>query len=251
LVEPVYKIEHNTACTPLDVVDFNKSCEEARGKFLQLSGIAVYYYHCDHCGFCFAPEFNQWTLKDFSDKIYNDEYIAIDPDYQEIRPKSNKAVIINFFESNKEHIQHLDWGGGNGLLSQLLQETNWNSLSYDPFFNKETEIKTLGQFNLITAFEVFEHVPDVHQLMLQLDILLKKNGIVLFSTLLSDNKINKNRRLDWWYAAPRNGHISLFSKESLIILAQKYHFNFGSFSSGLHLFFREIPNWAKHLFKVV
>lgn len=35
----------NTACTPLDVVDFNKSCEEARGKFLQLSGIAVYYYH--------------------------------------------------------------------------------------------------------------------------------------------------------------------------------------------------------------
>ena len=43
---------NNTTCQicggiakPLDVVDFNKSCEERRGLFLRLSGIAVYYFY--------------------------------------------------------------------------------------------------------------------------------------------------------------------------------------------------------------
>jgi hypothetical protein len=38
---------------------------------------------------------------------------------------------------------------------------------------------------------------------------------VLFSTLLSDGEIVRGRPLRWWYAAPRNGHISLFSAQSL------------------------------------
>ena len=35
-----------TTAKLFDVVDFNKSCEEARGKFLELSGQPVYYAHC-------------------------------------------------------------------------------------------------------------------------------------------------------------------------------------------------------------
>jgi len=102
---------------------------------------------------------------------------------------------------------------------------------------------------LITAFEVFEHVPDVNALVSQLNLLLDDEGIVLFSTLLSDGNIEKNRRLDWWYASPRNGHISLFSKRSLGLLAEKYEFNAGSFSAGYHVFFRkQVPVWAEHLF---
>jgi hypothetical protein len=41
-----------------------------------------------------------------------------------------------------------------------------------------------GGFDLISAFEVFEHV-----------------------------NIRSGRRLDWWYASLRNGHISLYSRK--------------------------------------
>lgn len=238
----------NGVCLPHDVVDFNKSCEEPNGNFLQLSGTPIYYYICNQCGFCFAPEFKKWTFKEFTDKIYNEDYIFVDPDYLKLRPESNAKNIIKRFENVYEDIRHLDYGGGNKVLTTYLIKYKWNSSSYDPFIDKTINIKELGKYDLISAFEVFEHVPDVNIMMDELSILLKDDGAILFSTLLSDGNIEKNKALTWWYASPRNGHISLYSKDSLVSLAKKYNYNIGSFNRGLHLFYKEIPVWAKHLF---
>jgi hypothetical protein len=73
---------------------------------------------------------------------------------------------------------------------------------------------------------------------------------VLFSTLLSDGNIHPNQRLSWWYASPRNGHISLFSRNALTLLAQSKQFNFGSFNSGFHALYTTVPSWASHLIRV-
>jgi 2-polyprenyl-3-methyl-5-hydroxy-6-metoxy-1,4-benzoquinol methylase len=100
-------------------------------------------------------------------------------------------------------ISHLDYGGGAGLLSKLMGEKGFRSTSYDPFVNTDTDPATLGAFDLITAFEVFEHASDVNALMANLSALRKPNGIILFSTLASDGQIAPNTRLTWWYAAPR------------------------------------------------
>ena len=237
-------------CDPLDVVDFNKSCEEVRGKFLPLSGNPVYYYLCNQCGFCFSPSIYKWKLKDFSKNIYNKQYAEVDPDYELTRPKTNADNLINAFKDKEADIKHIDYGGGNGRLSNFLRLSGWNSESYDPFYNETTNISTLGKFNLVTAFEVFEHVPDVNNLLSDLNLLLEDEGLIIFSTLLSDGNIFRHERLNWWYASPRNGHISLFSRKSLEILASKYHFQFASFSHGLHLLFRQqIPTWAEHIIK--
>ncbi len=236
-------------CSLLDVVDFNKSCEEARGKFLGLAGIPVYYARCNNCGFCFTPELATWKLEEFAERIYNDEYVLVDPDYIEARPRSNAANIISMFGDRAYSIKHLDYGGGDGLLTNLLNASNWQSVSYDPFVNKNVRIDQLGKFDLITAFEVFEHVPDIQQLMSNLRALLAPNGIVLFSTLLSDGNIFPNQRISWWYASPRNGHISLFSRKSLVILAQNNGFKFGSFSAGFHVFYTKVPPWSEHIIR--
>jgi SAM-dependent methyltransferase len=231
----------------LDVVDFNKSCEELRGMFIGLSGISIYYARCGNCGFCFAPEIAGWKFEEFEDKIYNKEYVQFDPDYIESRPRSNANHLISTFSGKANSFRHLDYGGGDGLLSKILKESSWQSISYDSFVNKDICIAKLGKFDLITAYEVFEHVPDPIQLMSDLRSLLSPNGIILFSTLLSDGNININQRLGWWYASPRNGHISLFSRKSLEIIAKNNAFNFGSFSAGYHVFFTDIPSWASHL----
>ncbi len=112
------------------------------------------------------------------------------------------------------------------------------------------KISELGQFNLITAFEVFEHIPNVKQLMRDLSVLLTNDGIILFSTLLSDNEIKFQKRLTWWYASPRNGHISLFSHKRLSLLCTEYDFKLGSFSSGFHVMWRNLPKWAEHFIKI-
>ncbi len=237
------------ACTLLDVVDFNKSCEETKGKFLNLAGIPIYYVLCNGCGFSFAPEFSEWKPEDFAEKIYTDDYILVDPDYLDARPRVNAANLISMFGVRGTTIRHLDYGGGGGLLVKLLQEANWQSTSYDPFVDCDTSMERLGKFDLITAFEVFEHVPDVSTLMSNLCALLAPQGVVLFSTLLSDGNIGANKRINWWYASPRNGHISLFSRRSLAALARKSGFKFGSFSDGFHAFWKEVPPWAGHLIR--
>ncbi len=233
----------------LDVMDLNKSCGDTQENIFDLSGIPVYYNLCNDCGFCFSPQFANWSIQEFKDKIYNEEYILVDPGYAESRPRGNAKNIINMFPEGAKKIRHLDFGGGDGLLSRVLQESGWASSSFDPFVNKDVAIKFLGKFNFITAFEVFEHVPDVNELIKNLSSLLEPNGIILFSTLISDGNIFPRNRINWWYASPRNGHISLFSKKSLVILGNKEQFNCASFSDGVHAFFKEIPSWAKHLFK--
>ncbi len=231
----------------LDVVDFNKSCEDAKGPPLELSGIPIEYTLCDRCGFCFAPELMAWPLETFEERIYNDEYILVDPDYVERRPRANAAWLVSMFADRARSIRHLDYGGGSGVLSQALQDAGWQSASYDPFVNRDVTVERLGPFDLITAFEVFEHVPDVPGLMARLRSLLAPDGLLLFSTVVSDGHIQPDQRLSWWYASPRNGHISLFSRSSLEQIARDHGFDMASFSEGFHVFFTRVPAWAREV----
>ena len=129
--------------------------------------------------------------------------------------------------------------GGDGLLSKELLKNAWNSKSFDPFYNDDIDIEAIGKFNLITAFEVFEHVPNPNDLMIQLCNLLDTRGGIVFSTLFSDNLIIEGKKLDWAYASPRNGHISLFSKKSISFLAIKFNLNFQSFSTITHILYKD------------
>jgi len=235
------------AAPALDVVDFNKSCEEQNGTFLPLSGEPIYYCRCPSCGLCFAPEMAAWPVEKFAEKVYNDTYVDIDPDYCEARPLGNADLLARLFPDLVPH-RHLDYGGGNGLLSETLCQIRWNTMSYDPFVDKYVDPTMIGSFDLISAFEVFEHVPDINLVLDQLAYMMREKAVLLFSTMTSDGDIKPNSRLTWWYASPRNGHVSLYSMESLAVLGRRHGFGFVSLSRGLHLFLRSTaPEWARHL----
>lgn len=227
-----------------DVVDFNKNCRESEGIQLPLCGVPIYYRRCAACEYTWAPEFREWADEDFLNHIYNEDYVHVDPDYLTVRPEGNAVMVTQLFGRQREHIRHLDYGGGNGGLSALLAQQGWNTLSYDPFPGDRTTAESLGKFNLITSFEVFEHVPDPNTLMTSLCKLMDDECLVLFSTLVSDGNILPQGRLNWWYAAPRNGHISLFSTRSLALLAEKHGLGFRSFSATTHCFFNKFPSWV-------
>lgn len=235
----------NGECAIHDVVDFSKTCLNLG--FPQ-SGIRVPYYRCMNCGFCFAPTIAQWSQAEFKERIYNPEYVLVDPEYVEKRPSANAQFLLSLLGGAGSSIRHLDYGGGDGLLSRILQQQGWQSASYDPIADAGTSPVGHDQYDLISAFEVFEHVPSPSQLMGDLTGLLASDGIILFSTLLSDGHLSPQGGLTWWYASPRNGHISLFSRRSLELLAEKNQLNFGSLTEGLHLMWRHLPSWASHIF---
>jgi hypothetical protein len=54
-------------------------------------------------------------------------------------------------------------------------------------------------------------------------------------------------RLHWWYASPRNGHISLYSKRSLSLPFQKSELQLLWLSDLVHVAYRELPAFAAHL----
>lgn len=230
-----------------DVVDFNKSCEEPRGFRLPVSGIPIYYARCGRCGFTFAPGMYAWSLEEFSRRVYNDEYVKVDPDYVSARPASNARQLVAMLSTRAGEIRHLDYGGGEGLLSEMLRDAGWNSRSYDPFVDGSDLPGEQGSFDLVTAFEVFEHVPDVRALASTIAGLLKPDGAVLFTTLVSEGELSAERRITWWYASPRNGHISLFTRDALYYVADRVGLSFASFNDGFHALWRGTPAWATFL----
>ncbi|MDH3476597.1 MAG: class I SAM-dependent methyltransferase [Rhodospirillales bacterium] len=230
------------------VVDFNKTCHEQSGQRLPLSGSPVYYRRCGDCGFLFTEAFDAFTSADFETRIYNADYPAIDPDFAERRPRANAALIAKLFGAARAVLSVLDYGGGVGLLADILSREGWRIGTHDPFHGEDdpTAAPPAGPYDLITCFEVFEHATEPKALIDTLARLLASDGLLLFSTLLQPADIEKIR-LNWWYAAPRNGHISLFSKRSLAALCSGAGLTLASFNDGLHVAYRRLPAFAKHL----
>jgi 2-polyprenyl-6-hydroxyphenyl methylase/3-demethylubiquinone-9 3-methyltransferase len=231
-------------CGLFGLVDFHKSCEEARGKKLPLSGFAVYYRRCRRCGFVFTADFDAWGGEDFRRHIYNAEYGLVDPDYAETRPKGNARLVAESFVGAREEIRILDYGGGAGLLARLLRERGFRAETYDPF--SEFDALPLGRFELITCFEVMEHVQWPRETVRAMVGLLQEGGVILFSTLVQPAEFARIG-LGWWYAAPRNGHISLYSTAALARLFGEVGMKVASFSAGMHMAYRSVPAFARHL----
>ena len=235
-----------SGATPYDVVDFNKSCVEERGVFLTHSGIPIYYFLCPTCGFLFAPEFGVWTPQDYARFIYNADYHRVDPDFDGTRAQVNAEGLLKLFPDSAG-IRHLDYGGGDGQLSRILRNAGWDSESYDPYAGNGSVLPEDARFNLITSFEVFEHVADPHPLLATLSKHLANPGLLIFSTMLSDGHLQRPRRIDWWYISPRNGHISIYSERTLRHLAERYGFHCASPRPILHFFWKQLPDWAEHV----
>ncbi len=230
------------------VIDFSKSCEDRRQKPLPLTGIPVYYHRCTSCGFIFTVHFDDFTPDDFAREIYNDDYIKVDPDYVELRPKNLADLILKLFGKFKDQLSILDYGAGSGRMAEILNAEGFAVRNFDPFSAEDDRLPS-DSFNLVTSFEVLEHTPTPPLTCETMRRLVKEDGMILFSTLVQPPTI-ETERLGWWYIGPRNGHISIYSKRSLELLWSKLGFRFGSFNDDLHAAFRQVPDFAKHIIRL-
>jgi SAM-dependent methyltransferase len=194
------------------VVDFNKSCEHFRNRFMPPRGLPVWYHRCTECGFLFTAQFDGWSHDDWKREVYNSEYALVDPDAAQVRPLNNIGLVTDVSRQlGSKRI--LDYGGGDGTLGINLCERCFDAQWWDVFYDQP---RPSGDFDLITCFEVFEHTPTPKETLSDLLSFLRPGGSVLFSTLLLEPQAPHD--CSHWYIAPRNGHVSIHSAKSLASL---------------------------------
>ena len=208
--------------SPFDIVDFNKSCVQGQYAF-GLKAIPVIYRMCKQCQFIFTDFGDAFCGNEWATHVYNDDYVKVDPEYLHARPCRNAREIITLLAGRQETTVGLDYGGGNGTTADLLRANGWAFDCHDPYGRTELSPERLGHYNFCSAMEVFEHTPDP---VASLDTMLKMATpgklLILIGTGTHDGYVSKETRLSWWYAAPRNGHVSLYSRKSLRMLAERF-----------------------------
>ena len=231
-----------------DIVDFAKTAREnlyPRG----LVGVPVLYFKCDSCSFVFTYFFDDFTDEQWRRFVYNEEYAEVDPAFMGVRLALNARLIRAYLcASRRAQIVGLDFGGGNGVTAALLRNKGWAYDAFDPFGLNEVKAERIGKYNLCSAFEVFEHLPDpVSSLKSLLDKAAPGRLMIIITTLVHDGFITDELRLTWWYAAPRNGHVSLFSQAALRALAGRFGLQLTS-SKGTHLLTRGLSQREASIF---
>ena len=220
-----------------DSVDLNKNCEEHKGQLkLDKANVEIAYHKCSHCGFLFTAAFDGFTGEDWGNHIYNDDYILVDPDYTGSRAKGSASLIKQMFP-NEDKPKILDFGGGKGILAETLNKEGFSVDTYDPY-SGVNNIKPEHKYKIIFSFEVVEHSPNPIQTFNEIFELLDDGGVVIFSTLLQPNDFPG---ISWWYAGPRNGHISLHTPNSMAYSIREHKdYVIAPFGQGLHIMFN--PN---------
>lgn len=200
-----------------DVVDFNKFCSVSDYYAFGHTGIPVCYQRCASCGYVFTEFFDTWAPEDFARWVYNSDYVLVDADYVEVRPALFSEEVGRRLRG-LESIAILDYGSGSGTLSERMRGQGFaGAKNFDPY---SSPVRPAGLFDLITCFEVLEHSPDPVATVEDMKGFLKEDGCILFSQTLQPPDIMEIRA-NWWYVAPRNGHASIYTLETLAHLAHR------------------------------
>jgi SAM-dependent methyltransferase len=191
---------------------------------------------CTECAFSFVA--NPWTEYD---QIYSEAYYrgqGADPllDYMFELESSGETIRVYEWQGILDAVKSLvrvdsstrwlDFGCGNGGLVRYCQERqNCRIVGFEegwiqdrlaalniPHVDRAQLDALNGTFDVVTAIEVLEHVPDPLEVLRRIRALLKPGGLFFYTT--GNAAPHRNRMMEWAYVAPEI-HVSFFEPESL------------------------------------
>lgn len=191
---------------------------------LFLNKYNVKYYHCPVCGHL-QTEHPYWSDEAYVEAISAEDTGILKRNYDN---RIITSAIIEAFFNNQS--KFLDYAGGWGILTRLMRDEGYDFVWTDKYaknlFARGFEYKNADKIELITAFEVFEHLANpVEELKRMFEI---SNNILFSQPILPDPVPRPDM---WWYYAPQAGqHISFYSRTTLLYLAEKFQKNYVGFN---------------------
>ncbi len=198
------------------------------------------FYQCNRCGFLQTFD-DCWFEEAHRQSIVSSDTGMLS---RNIYFSNIASIIIYFFFSKNG--KYLDHAGGYGIFNRLMRDIGFDFYWNDPFttnlfskgFEFDIEKKNQIQISLITSFEVFEHYKFP---LTDIEKMLSICPNILFSTQILPTPTPKPTK--WWYYGFHHGqHVSFYKLETLNFIANKYHLNFYTNRSNLHLFTKKPIN---------
>lgn len=189
------------------------------------------YYECVNCNFI------QTTEPTWLDRAYSNVIAPLDIGLLErnrIFCNLTEKLLLTFYPETKTFV---DFGAGYGVFVRMMRDKGfdfkWYDLYSENIFAKNFEETNLDKkINVITAFEVMEHLPNPLQ---QIDKLILNSDVFIFSTDITH--LQQPNFEDWWYRAPYSGqHVAFYTLKNLKIIANKYNKNLYTDETGYHIF---------------
>lgn len=217
------------------------------------------YGLCPNCGFLQVE--NPFWLKE----AYASAIASLDIGLVSRNISLSNRLAPKFRKYSKKDSRFLDFAGGYGLFTRLMRDKGFNYYWQDDYceniFARSFEIENHNSpqtFDLVTAFEVFEHMQNP---LVDIEKIFTFSPKVIFSTALLPSKTPLE---DWWYLVPETGqHISFYSHKTLEYLASCFNKHLYTDKKGLHMFsdnkinvnftskpisYRLISWWNRHQF---
>ena len=200
-----------------------------------LSKYDVKYYKCNDTGYI-QTEKPYWLAEAYSSAItkldvglvYRNRTLS---DYTE-------GLLLRHFDTISNG-KFLDYAGGYGLFTRMMRDKGFDFYNTDKFcqniFAEFQDLKELNgneKFEMVTAFEVFEHLENP---LKEIEEILSYSDNVFFSTEIIPAEVKTPE--DWWYFIPETGqHVSLYSIDALKFIAKKFDRYFYTDGAKVHLF---------------
>jgi len=140
----------------------------------------------------------------------------------------------------------LDYGGGHGTFVRMMRDRGFDFRWSDAFaqnhYARGFEHCEGTKYDLLTSFEVLEHLPDP---LKEITAMMSLAENVLVSTLVLPDPPPQPG--DWWYYALNSGqHISFYAHETLQVVARTFGRHLVS-NGFFHLFSTSRISYARFL----
>jgi hypothetical protein len=177
------------------------------------------YFRCTECGFI-QTEAPYWLEEAYASSAINRADVGMVQRNQRIA-KVTRALITLLFDGSRRFV---DYGGGYGLFVRMMRDTGYDFYRYDKHCNNlfaadfEACHPPGEKFELLTAFELFEHLADP---VAEVRGMLEFSDSVFFTTEIvpEGNPVPDS----WSYFGLEHGqHISFYTLRSLELLGQQF-----------------------------
>ncbi len=193
----------------------------------------VSYFRCCDTGFI-QTEAPYWL-----DESYKSAITSLDIGYVS-RNIACVEFVSNLIESSVNQFKYgVDFGGGYGMFVRRMRDIGFaffrQDAHCDNLFAKHFDIQDspVTRFDLLTCFEVFEHVEEPLQLI---EEALGLSDTIVFSTTLIPATGLRSCE-DWWYFCPETGqHISFYTQAALFHLAETVQARYFTNGFDRHIF---------------